>query len=141
MSNNSVSTAELPALIQQVYGTLTNVKGGVMDLSNRPLPAVPIKKSITPDYLICLEDGKKLKMLKRHLSSCYGMSLQDYKARWGLPADYPTVAPNYAIRRSALAKTIGLGHAPRKGKKVEKKTLHLKQPHTYPVNEKAKIAS
>ncbi|MEI8321334.1 MAG: MucR family transcriptional regulator [Alphaproteobacteria bacterium] len=110
VSNNSVPTTELPALIQKVYGTLTNVQGGAPEMSTRPLPAVSIKKSVTPDYLVCLEDGKKLKMLKRHLKAVYGMSLQDYKARWGLPADYPTVAPNYAIRRSSLAKTIGLGH-------------------------------
>ncbi len=112
VSNNSVPTTELPALIQKVYGTLTSVQENAEEggHSARPLPAVAIKKSVTPDYLICLEDGKKLKMLKRHLRTMYGMSLQDYKNRWGLPADYPTVAPNYAVRRSSLAKDIGLGH-------------------------------
>ena len=110
VSNNPVPTTELPALIQKVYGTLTSVQGRAVDTLARPEPAVSIKKSVTPDYLICLEDGKKLKMLKRHLNAVYGMSLQEYKARWGLPADYPTVAPNYAVRRSSLAKTIGLGH-------------------------------
>lgn len=119
VSNNAVSTSELPTLIQQVYGTLVSVNGGSVEIVNRPLPAVSVKKSVTPDYLVCLEDGKKLKMLKRHLKAVYGMSLQDYKARWGLPADYPTVAPNYALRRSSLAKTIGLGHTPRKSGKVK----------------------
>ncbi|MEM7651397.1 MAG: MucR family transcriptional regulator, partial [Pseudomonadota bacterium] len=111
LSNNSLPTDEIPGVIEQVYKTLGNVnidKGGLAD---RPQPAVPIKKSITPDYLICLEDGKKLKMLKRHLKTAYGMTPEAYRERWGLPADYPMVAPNYAEKRSQLAKDIGLGKA------------------------------
>ena len=114
VSNNVVSTSDLPDLIQQVYGTLTNVKTPQAHKNPNLAPAVPIKKSVTPDYIICLEDGKKLKMLKRHLKAMYGLSLQDYRARWGLPADYPSVAPNYAKKRSSLAKDIGLGSRRRK---------------------------
>ncbi|GJL85348.1 MAG: MucR family transcriptional regulator [Micavibrio sp.] len=109
LSNNTVTAAEIPAVIDQVFKTLSNVNGESGVAADRPQPAVPIKKSITPDYLICLEDGKKLKMLKRHLKTAYGMSPEDYRERWGLPADYPMVAPNYAEQRSQLAKDIGLG--------------------------------
>ncbi len=110
VSNNSVSATELPALIEQVYSTLANVSHNpAVDESDQPIPAVPIKKSITPDYIICLEDGKKLKMLKRHLKTSYDMTPEEYKERWGLPSDYPMVAPNYAKQRSKLAKKIGLG--------------------------------
>ena len=110
LSNNTVSKDDVPALIQQVYRTLANVNApGVSASSDRPQPAVPIKKSVHPDYIICLEDGKKLKMLKRHLKTSYNMSPEDYRERWGLPADYPMVAPNYAKQRSRLAKDIGLG--------------------------------
>lgn len=109
VSNNEVETNEIPSLIQKVYGTLSNVNKSGLEIEDKPAPAVPIKKSITPDYLICLEDGKKLKMLKRHLRAVYDMSIEDYRQRWGLPADYPTVAPNYAKQRSQLAKNIGLG--------------------------------
>ena len=83
-------------------------------MSERPKPAVTIKRSVTPDYIVCLEDGKKLKMLKRHLMTSYGMTPDEYRERWGLPADYPMVSPNYAAQRSALAKKIGLGTKPRK---------------------------
>lgn len=114
VSNNPVSSADLPALIQQVYGTLTKVKSPQLVQTASLAPAVPIKKSVTPDYIICLEDGKKLKMLKRHLKAVYGMSLAEYRARWGLSADYPSVAPNYAKKRSSLAKNIGLGSRNRK---------------------------
>lgn len=116
VSNNAVPTADLPSLIQQVYGTLTSVKDGQggSGLSGNLVPAVAIKKSVTPDYIICLEDGKKLKMLKRHLKAVYNMSLQEYRSKWRLPADYPTVAPNYAKKRSSLAKNIGLGNRKRK---------------------------
>lgn len=115
LSNNAVSTEDIPALIRKVYSTLANVhqEGGVM-ISERPQPAVPIKKSIHADYIVCLEDGKKLKMLKRHLKTAYNMTPEQYRERWGLPADYPMVAPNYATQRSKLAKDIGLGTASRK---------------------------
>ncbi len=109
VSNNSVAVADLPLIIRDVYDTLSSVGGNVEVEAERPTPAVPIKKSITPDYIVCLEDGKKLKMLKRHLKTAYDMSPEDYRDRWGLAADYPMVAPNYARQRSKLAKQIGLG--------------------------------
>lgn len=109
VSNNTVSAGEMPHLIDQVFKTLSNVKGEAGLMADRPQPAVPIKRSVTPDYIVCLEDGKKLKMLKRHLKTAYGMSPEEYRERWGLPADYPMVAPNYAEQRSKLAKDIGLG--------------------------------
>ena len=108
LSNNSVPIAELPTLIRDVYRALSTV-GEAEIPSERPEPAVPVKKSVFPDYIICLEDGKKLKMLKRHLRTAYNMTPQEYRERWGLPADYPMVAPNYAKQRSKLAKQIGLG--------------------------------
>lgn len=114
LSNNSVSTEEIPGLIRKVYSTLANVNQDGMTSSERPQPAVPIKKSIHADYIICLEDGKKLKMLKRHLKTAYNMTPEQYRDRWGLPADYPMVAPNYADQRSRLAKDIGLGTSGRK---------------------------
>ncbi len=114
LSNNQVSPEEIPGLIQKVYRTLANVNGEGNAMTERPQPAVPIKKSVTPDYIVCLEDGKKLKMLKRHLKTAYGMTPEEYKERWGLPADYPMVAPNYAQQRSKLAKEIGLGTTGRK---------------------------
>lgn len=118
VSNNTVAPADLPHLIQQVYKTLIHVEGGGGMVSpDRPQPAVPIKKSIQPDYIVCLEDGKKLKMLKRHLMTAYHMTPEDYRERWGLPADYPMVAPNYAKQRSRLAKDIGLGKGGRGRKK------------------------
>lgn len=109
LGNNQVAAEEIPAIIQKVYKTLASVSYDAIDNMDRPQPAVPIKKSITDDYIVCLEDGKKLKMLKRHLKTAYNMSPEEYKERWGLPADYPMVAPNYAKQRSALAKEIGLG--------------------------------
>lgn len=109
VSNNTVAIADLPALIDQVYRTLSNVGTEPVSQVEKPQPAVPIKKSVTPDYIVCLEDGKKLKMLKRHLKTAYDMSPEEYRDRWGLPADYPMVAPNYAKQRSRLAKQIGLG--------------------------------
>lgn len=108
-ANNTVSTNDIPTVIEQVYKTLSGVGGDSALSVDRPQPAVPIKKSVTPDYIVCLEDGKKLKMLKRHLKTAYGMSPEDYRERWGLPMDYPMVAPNYAEQRSRLAKEIGLG--------------------------------
>lgn len=113
VSNNAVVPADVPALIREVYGTLASVGGAAPKEPERPQPAVPIKKSITADYLICLEDGKKLKMLKRHLKTAYDMTPEEYREKWGLGADYPMVAPNYARQRSKLAKDIGLGKRPR----------------------------
>ena len=114
VSNNPVSLGDLPNLIQDVYRTLASVGlPAVKPQPERPQPAVPIKKSITPEYLICLEDGKKLKMLKRHLQTSYGLTPEQYRERWGLTSDYPMVAPNYAKHRSTLAKKIGLGTKPR----------------------------
>ncbi len=117
VSNNTVAVADLPGLIEQVYKTLSSVGGASEAAADRPTPAVPIRKSITPDYIICLEDGKKLKMLKRHLKTAYDMTPDEYRERWGLPPDYPMVAPNYAKQRSKLAKQIGLGTQQRKRKK------------------------
>lgn len=108
VSNNTLPVNELPQLIQDVYRTLSSV-GGPAIASERPQPAVPVKKSVTAEYIVCLEDGKKLKMLKRHLKTAYDMSPDEYRERWGLPRDYPMVAPNYAKHRSSLAKKIGLG--------------------------------
>ncbi len=109
VSNNTLPSIEIPLTIERVYKSLASVGQDVDLVADRPQPVVPIKKSITPDYLICLEDGKKLKMLKRHLKTAYDMSPEDYRERWGLPLDYPMVAPNYAKQRSQLAKDIGLG--------------------------------
>lgn len=109
LAHNSVSIAEIGSVIDQVYKSLSNVNAESNTIMDRPQPAVPIKKSVQPDHIICLEDGKKLKMLKRHLKTAYNMSPEDYRERWGLPADYPMVAPNYAEKRSRLAKDIGLG--------------------------------
>jgi len=109
VSNNTVALSDLPGLIEQIYKTLAMIGGVDGGASDRPTPAVPIKKSITPDYIVCLEDGKKLKMLKRHLKTAYNMSPEEYRERWGLSPDYPMVAPNYAKQRSRLAKEIGLG--------------------------------
>lgn len=108
VSNNPIQSAELPELIRQIHSTLVALEK--TDLSNGVLePAVPVKKSITDDFLICLEDGKKFKSLKRHLRSKYGLSPEQYREKWGLPYDYPMVAPSYARKRSALAKEMGLG--------------------------------
>ena len=115
VSNNTVAVTDLPQLIEQVYRTLANVGVEPAPPVERPQPAVPIKKSVTPDYIICLEDGKKLKMLKRHLKTAYDMTPEEYRDRWQLPPDYPMVAPNYAKQRSKLAKQIGLGTRARRG--------------------------
>jgi predicted transcriptional regulator len=112
VSNNTLPTAQLAEIINAVYGSLKALEGQVTQAPSEPLkPAVPIRKSVTPEYLICLEDGKKLKMLKRHLRSTYNMTPDDYRAKWGLQPDYPMVAPSYAERRSEFAKKIGLGRA------------------------------
>ena len=110
VSNNTVQGGELPQLIQSVFGALATAgSGGALGASPRPQPAVSIKKSVRPDFITCLEDGKKLKMLKRHIKTRYNMTPEEYRERWGLPSDYPMVAPNYAKQRSELAKKIGLG--------------------------------
>jgi predicted transcriptional regulator len=111
VSNHTVELEELPAVIAKVYQTLSDANRNPNSLKNRtPLvPAVPIAESVTDDYIVCLEDGKKLQMLKRHLNTVYKMSLEQYKERWSLPADYPVVSPNYARRRSQIAKNTGLG--------------------------------
>jgi predicted transcriptional regulator len=110
VGNNAVPASELPNLLSGVHGALSTVAGLAPPTPGEPQePAVPIKKSITPDYLICLEDGRKFKSLKRHLRTKYDMSPDDYRRKWRLPADYPMVAPNYAKARSALAREMGLG--------------------------------
>jgi predicted transcriptional regulator len=115
VSNNSVSAADLPGLINNVHNALVNVTSGKVEAPAEPLkPVIPIKKSITPDYIVCLEDGKKFKSLKRHLRTQYNLSPEDYREKWGLPADYPMVAPNYAAARSQLAKQMGLGQQRRR---------------------------
>jgi predicted transcriptional regulator len=112
VSNNPLPVGELPAMIKSVHGTLGSLTGGVTgEIATSQKPAVTVKKSITPEFLICLEDGKKLKMLKRYLRSRYGLTPDQYRAKWGLPADYPMVASNYAAQRSEFAKKIGLGRS------------------------------
>jgi len=115
VSNNSVGVAELPSLISDVHTALQRVSTGVIEVSAEPAkPAVPVKKSINSDFIVCLEDGKKFKSLKRHLRTQYNMSPEQYREKWGLPADYPMVAPNYAAARSRLAKEMGLGQQRRR---------------------------
>jgi predicted transcriptional regulator len=110
VGNNALTTAQLPEVINAVYASLRQLDGKSPEAKPEPQkPAVPVRKSIHPDYLVCLEDGKKLKMLKRHLRSTYNMTPDEYRSKWTLPPDYPMVAPNYAQQRSAFAKKIGLG--------------------------------
>jgi predicted transcriptional regulator len=109
VSNNPVGMADLPQLIEQVYGALSRLTQPVEAPKEELKPAVPVKKSVTDDYIICLEDGKKMKMLKRHLATSYGMTPEQYREKWGLPADYPMVAPAYSLKRQRLAKENGLG--------------------------------
>jgi predicted transcriptional regulator len=116
VSNNPVSVGDLPQLINQVYNSLANIGTVPLAPAERPQPAVPVKKSVYPDYIVCLEDGKKLKMLKRHLKTAYNMTPEAYRERWALPTDYPMVAPNYARQRSRLAKEIGLGTRARRSR-------------------------
>jgi predicted transcriptional regulator len=113
LAKNHIAQAELPGMIRSVHGALGSLTGAPMaELGTNLKPAVPVKKSVTPDYIVCLEDGKKLKMLKRYLRGKYKLSPDDYRAKWGLPADYPMVAPNYAALRSQFAKDNGLGRRP-----------------------------
>ena len=110
VSNNTLATGQLADVIQAVYNSLRGLEGQVAETPSEPLkPAVPIRKSVTPEFLVCLEDGKKLKMLKRHLRSTYNLTPDEYRSKWGLPPDYPMVAPKYAEQRSEFAKKIGLG--------------------------------
>ena len=119
VSNNNVPLEDLPSLITNVYGALAGLGVAVVVEKEKPEPAVSVRASVKPDYIVCLEDGKKLKMLKRHLMTHYNMTPDDYRQRWNLPADYPMVAPNYAEKRRELAKKIGLGRKPnvRRGRK------------------------
>lgn len=120
LSNNSIATSQISEVIQSVHGAFKGLSDDRSDPEPEPLkPAVPIKRSVMPDYIVCLEDGKQLKMLKRHLRTTYDMTPDDYRAKWGLPADYPMVAPNYAQQRSDFAKKIGLGRqsTPRAGRR------------------------
>lgn len=116
VSKNTLPVEEVPAFINKVYDTLEIAGGNKKDEPSvpAPVPAVPIKKSVFPDYIVCLEDGKKLKMLKRHLNTAYGMTPEEYRAKWGLPESYPMVAPAYSERRTKLAKEIGLGRSIKK---------------------------
>jgi predicted transcriptional regulator len=115
VANNSVPSGDLPTLINEVHSALLRVAGGTIEVpTEAPKPAVPVKKSVTPDYIVCLEDGKKFKSLKRHLRTQYNMTPEQYREKWGLPVDYPMVAPNYAKARSELAKEMGLGQQRRK---------------------------
>jgi predicted transcriptional regulator len=118
VSHNTVAVADIPALVGTVYQSLSRLGSGLNTAEARTEPAVPIRRSILPEYIICLEDGKKLKMLKRHLKTSYNMTPDQYRERWGLPADYPMVAPNYAKQRSKLAKQIGLGTSRRTKQKA-----------------------
>ena len=117
VSNNSVPSADLPALIGQVHSALMRVTSGYGEIPSEPLrPAVAVKKSVTADFIVCLEDGKKFKSLKRHLRTQYNMTPEQYREKWGLTSDYPMVAPNYAAARSQLAKQMGLGQQRRRRK-------------------------
>ncbi|WP_156840433.1 MucR family transcriptional regulator [Novosphingobium aquimarinum] len=119
VSNNNVNVEDLPSLITNVYGALSGLGTAETVEQPKPEPAVSVRASVKPDYIVCLEDGKKLKMLKRHLMTHYNMTPDEYRQRWNLPADYPMVAPNYAEKRRELAKKIGLGRKPnaRRGRK------------------------
>lgn len=116
VGNNELQTAELGNVIQTVHGSLSALNGHGEVTIEPQKPAISVRRSVTPDYIVCLEDGKKLKMLKRHLRTTYNMTPEEYRAKWSLPADYPMVAPNYAKQRSAFAKKIGLGRGSSKGR-------------------------
>ena len=120
LANNEVSVENIPEVTKKAFSAIADITKEAYNLRHRPAltPAVPVEESIHDDYIICLEDGKKLQMLKRHLSTVYNMTLEQYKERWGLPVDYPVVSPNYAKRRSDIAKTTGLGSTGRRKLKV-----------------------
>jgi predicted transcriptional regulator len=120
VSHNSLSTEQLPDVIKTVHATLWSVGRRTRRDRDNPKPAVPVRRSITPDYIVCLEDGKRLKMLKRHLRSAYNLTPDEYRAKWSLPSDYPMVAPNYAKQRSQFAKKIGLGRKGNGGGRIAK---------------------
>jgi len=122
VSNNAVNVDDVPTLIKNIYGALANLGSAESEPEAPPEPAVSIRSSVKPDYIVCLEDGKKLKMLKRHLMTHYNMTPDEYRQRWNLPADYPMVAPNYAEKRRELAKKIGLGRKPGRRKPAAKKS-------------------
>lgn len=113
VGNNTLQPSQVTDMLKSVYDTMSGLSGQEEPEPEQLVPAVPIKKSVTDDYIVCLEDGKKLKMLKRHLMAAYGMTPEEYREKWGLKADYPMVAPNYAAKRQELAKKIGLGRKPR----------------------------
>jgi len=118
VSNNTVAAADIASLISDVHGALKKTTGGTVEpAAEAAKPAVPVKKSVTPEHIVCLEDGKKFKSLKRHLRTHYNLSPEEYREKWGLPADYPMVAPSYAAARSELAKKMGLGQQRRRGAK------------------------
>ena len=119
VGNNTVAPTDLADVIRTVHASLRQAQASEIAVSAAPKPAVPVKKSITPDYLVCLEDGRELKMLKRHLRTTYNMTPDEYRTKWGLDADYPMVAPNYARRRSEFAKQIGLGQKRRRAGAAE----------------------
>jgi len=115
VSNNTVPATDIPGLINQVHAALSRVSNGVPDgIAEAPKPAISLKRSVTPEFLVCLEDGKKFKSLKRHLRTQYNMTPEQYRDKWNLPSDYPMVAPNYAAARSELAKQMGLGQQRRR---------------------------
>ena len=118
VSNNTLPATDLTEVIKTIYSSLQSLDRAEGAPTTSQKPMVPIKKSVTPEYIICLEDGKRLKMLKRHLRTAYRMTPEEYRAKWGLPADYPMVAPNYAQQRSVFAKRIGLGRKPGGKKKT-----------------------
>lgn len=121
VGNNSVTPDQVPNVISSVFNSLSSLDGKESSGNGEPLkPAISVRRSINPDYIVCLEDGKKLKMLKRHLRAAYNMTPDEYRAKWSLPADYPMVAPNYATQRSEFAKKIGLGR--KKGQKMKRRT-------------------
>jgi predicted transcriptional regulator len=121
VSNNPVPVSELPSLIAQVHQSLVGLtNGSATEPVEKLAPAVPIKKSVTPDYIVCLDDGKKFKSLKRHLKTTFGMTPEEYRAKWNLPTDYPMVAPSYAAARSELAKKMGLGRKPKAAEPVKR---------------------
>ena len=126
VANNPIAAAELPSVIATVHQALATL--GPEEAAAKPKPAVPIKQSVKPEYIVCLDDGKKLKMLKRHLRTAYNMTPAEYRERWGLPRDYPMVAPNYAKQRSALAKKIGLGRKPGTKVNARRKTKSPTKP-------------
>jgi predicted transcriptional regulator len=129
LSNNPIQAGKLPDLINSVFNSLNGVETAAPDVKGElARPAVPAKRSVTPDYIICLEDGKKLKVLKRHLRTTYNMTPEEYRAKWSLPPDYPMVAPNYAAHLSRFAKKIGLGRKPSLGRATPAKKVPARVP-------------